>query len=360
MEQTKILHIITTFDFGGAETLLKLIVNKQSENYDVTIAYLKGNGGLKTEINKNVRVIKIGLGVSTVINIRRLICREKPHIIHTHLGHADLLTMIGAIGLKGCYFSTMHNIWFKKGFKDYCFFAFYILFSHSIARNFKYIAISKSVYRHINRNFRVSRNRLRLIYNAIDLSNVDKPHLRTEKENNEVFQLLFVGRLTLQKNLFFLIRNFAVLLQEFPTLKLTLVGDGELKTELMQLVNDLGIEQQVAFEGYQSNPDEYFANADCFILTSIFEGFGLVILEAFRAGVPVLASNIEGPKELILSGENGLLFENNNADDFVLKFKRMYSSHQLRQQFVMNGARKLNYRFSISNYMHKLHDFYHS
>ena len=358
MEQNKILHVITTFDFGGAETLLKLIANQQAENHDVTICYLKGNGGLQTELSRNVKVINIGLGVATIMEIRRVILKQNPDIIHTHLGHADLLTMIAAAGLKGRYFTTMHNIWFKKGIKDYFFFGFYFLFSHSIARNFKYIAISKSVYKHIHRSFRVSGNRLKLIYNAIDLSKRTGLCVR-EKHDNETFHLLFVGRLTLQKNLFFLIKNFSILIHEFPHLKLTLVGDGELKNELMQFVKKLGVEHRVIFEGYQPNPDRYFATADCFVLTSIFEGFGLVILEAFRAGVPVLAPDIEGPKELIASGENGLLFESNNSVDFIQKFKQMYSSDLLRQQLAKNGAKKLDHQFSISSYMDQLYEFYH-
>jgi glycosyltransferase involved in cell wall biosynthesis len=358
MARIKILHIITTFDFGGAETLLKLIANQQSQNHSVTIGYLKGNGGLKAKLSENIKVVKIGLGLSTIVRIRNLVRQKKPDIIHTHLGHADLLTMIAVVGLKGRYFSTIHNIWFKKGIKDYFFFGFYFLFSHSFARKFKYVAISKSVYRHVYRNFRVPASRLRLIYNAIDLSNVTKSYVEAENRVNETFHVLFVGRLTLQKNLFFLIKNFSLLLKELTNLKLTLVGDGELKNELMQLVKDLDIEHRVRFEGYQSNPDKYFAAADCFVLTSIFEGFGLVILESFRAGVPVLAPNIEGPMELITSGENGLLFESNNSDDFILKFKQMYSSRQLRQQFVMNGTKKLGHQFSILNYMHQLHNFY--
>jgi glycosyltransferase involved in cell wall biosynthesis len=358
MEQIKILHIITTFDFGGAETLLKLIANHQSDNHDVTIGYLKGDGSLRSQLKTNISVIKFGLGISTVVTVRKYIRKKKPDIIHTHLGHADLLTMVSAVGLKGRYFSTMHNIWFKKEIKDYFFFGLYILFSHSLARRFKYIAISKTVYRHVNRNFRIPENRVRLIYNAIDISNLNRPAKKIEKNADKHFNVLFVGRLTLQKNLFFLLENFAELTKEILNLKLILVGDGELKNQLVHYAQKIGIEKHVSFEGYQANPDSFFSIADCFVLTSLFEGFGLVILEAFRAGVPVLAPDIEGPKELIVSGENGLLFESNNSEDFKLKFKKMHSSYDLRKNFADKAMQTLTQEFSISNYIDRLYSYY--
>lgn len=337
--------------------LLKLVANRQAQNHEVVICYLKGKAALSKELAEGIRIKQAQLGPLVMFRIRKLIKEFKPDIVHTHLGHADLITMFAAVGMKGRYFSTMHNIWFKKGLKDYLFFFFYTLFCHTTAKKFRFIAISQSVYTHLRKNFRLPQRRVKVIYNAIDTSRCYNQAITGDIKKPGQFTLLFIGRLTLQKNLPFLLENFSILLKEQPDLRLILLGDGELRQQLENLAAQLGIQEKISFAGYQSDPERYLASADCLVLTSLFEGFGIVILEAFRSGIPVLVPAIEGPKELIKSGYNGLLFESQNSEDFRDKFKQLYLSKELRANMATNGLRELP-DFSIDKYIEKLHLYY--
>lgn len=104
--------------------------------------------------------------------------------------------------------------------------------------------------------------------------------------------LLFVGRFEKEKNLKMLVRSFLVLLEKYPQAGLVLVGDGSEKIELERYVKKHGIIDQVVFEGWQDSMLEYYQSADVLVVSSWYEGFGLVIAEALMAGCPVVSTNV--------------------------------------------------------------------
>jgi glycosyltransferase involved in cell wall biosynthesis len=341
-----VLHIITSFGYGGAETLLINLAKLHVEFYEVTIVVLKNKTELAQCLDKRVKLIVLEQNRNKTVQIRRLIKQLAPAIVHTHLGHADLYTMLASTFLKGRYFSTMHNIWFKKNYKDYFFFGAYLLLLHSIAKKFKVISISKSVHNHVRKIFRLSNERNLLVYNAINTSRLQP----REEHLGKRFNVLFIGRLTKQKNLPLLIAASTRLSKQIPELKVSIVGDGEMEMELRQLAIHLKVERIVSFYPTTENVGQYFTKADCFVLPSIFEGFGLVILEAFYCKVPVVASNIEGPKELIEHGVNGLLFESGNVNELIEKVLKVYRDNELGQQMAQAAYHTVKDSFLIEQY----------
>src|SRR5258706_15539897 len=113
-----ICHIITAFGFGGAEKLLVDLINIQSKNHAVHVVYLKGEPLLKTMLTSPVQLHKTDLDFRCAGRLRRFIKMLKPDVIHTHLGHADLIGLWACRGLNVKRFCTMHNIWFKWNWKD--------------------------------------------------------------------------------------------------------------------------------------------------------------------------------------------------------------------------------------------------
>jgi len=119
--------------------------------------------------------------------------------------------------------------------------------------------------------------------------------------------ILGVGRLVTQKDFPTLIKAFAKLRAERPA-RLMILGEGNQRPELETLVQDLGIETDVALPGFVENPYAYMAKASVFVLSSIFEGFGNVVAEALAAGTPVVSTDCEsGPAEILANGEYGKL-----------------------------------------------------
>ena len=117
-----------------------------------------------------------------------------------------------------------------------------------------------------------------------------------------------VGRLDEIKRQDLLIRAFGAVRARFPEVHLLLVGDGPRRDELRGLAEGLGLSDCVHFTGYQAEPEKSLQAMDLFALTSRSEGMPLSVLEAWAAGLPVVASRVGGLPELIEHGQTGLLF----------------------------------------------------
>jgi len=130
-----------------------------------------------------------------------------------------------------------------------------------------------------------------------------------------------IGRLTKQKNFSLLISAFNEILKKYPEYILIILGDGEKKSEILKLIKTLGIENKVHLVGFQKNVYQYLIKADCFVLSSLWEDPGFVLLEAGLSNTTVISSNCKnGPQEILDNENNGYLFKNNDLNDFLKKF----------------------------------------
>ena len=130
-----------------------------------------------------------------------------------------------------------------------------------------------------------------------------------------------IGRLTKQKNFSLLISAFNEILKKYPEYILIILGDGEKKSEILKLIKTLGIENKVHLIGFQENVYQYLIKADCFVLSSLWEDPGFVLLEAGLSNTTVISSNCKnGPQEILDNENNGYLFANNDLNELLKKF----------------------------------------
>ena len=131
--------------------------------------------------------------------------------------------------------------------------------------------------------------------------------------------LISIGRLTKQKNFELLINFFYKISFKYSKFELVIIGEGEDELKLKNLSKKLNIEKKVHFLGYQKNIFKYLKNAECFILTSLWEDPGFVIVEAALSNIPIISSNCpNGPEEII--EKNGYLFQNDSLENLLKKF----------------------------------------
>ena len=349
-----IIHIITAFGIGGAEKLLLNTINEQVKTNHVHLIYLKPLNKLGHLLDKRVVVKNIPLSIFTVYRLTRYFKRVHPEIIHTHLSHADMLGILASLRIKTKVFCTIHNIYFKKNWIDAFLFQMYrTLFK---LKKIYVISISKSVESHVVSNLKQKKEHSFLLYNAI-------PSIKSQNHKTtgiKITRLLFVGRLEKQKSVHTLLNAVNILIKSNPSLKvkLTIVGEGSLRKSLEQRTKELQIEELVEFVGSQKAPAPYFSSSDIFVLPSIWEGFGIVILEAFRAKLPVVASNIEGPSELIQDKVNGLLFEKGNAIELSKKIGSLILDKNKRHFLGENGYKSFTEKYHIKNYVEELNRLY--
>jgi len=139
----------------------------------------------------------------------------------------------------------------------------------------------------------------------------------------EVFRFVNVGRLSRQKGQDILLRALAIARPDLPPVHLTLVGDGPEESALRSLCTELGLDDLVTFAGYSSDPAPHLRAADCFVLASRWEGFGVVLVEALQFGLPLLATNCDfGPADVVTDPRIGELVAPDSPEALAEGLKR--------------------------------------
>lgn len=144
---------------------------------------------------------------------------------------------------------------------------------------------------------------------------------------------LFAGRFLHEKGLSRMLEAWKIVVDKRPDWTLRLVGEGELKEELVRLSKTLGIENNVVFAETTKNIVAEYCDVSLFLLTSRFEGFGLVLVEAMQCGVPCVSFDCPyGPADIIDNGHDGILVENGNVEEFATAVLKLINADELRRE----------------------------
>ena len=166
--------------------------------------------------------------------------------------------------------------------------------------------------------------------------------------------LLFVGRIAEKKGLSFLIRAISEVRTDYPNMRMTIVGDGRIRTDLEALTNKLDLSAIIEFKGSVENealPD-YLRRADIFVIPSIVdalgdqEGLPVVLLEAAACGVPIIATNVGGITDFVTDNETGLLVEPESVDQLANAIRRLSADDRLRARLSQAGRALVEEKFS--------------
>ena len=255
--------------------------------------------------------------VLTFFKLLNLINKEKPDYIIAHLLTSLPIFLTLIITNKTKVIIRISGLP-KLNFIRYI---FWKLFSKKI---YRVTCPTTSTYEYLKKTNIFDKNKLFVLRDPIIQLNeflIKKnekiENLKIEKNN----LIIGIGRLTRQKNFILLIRAFKKILIKYPHYHLILLGEGEQKKMLTKEIKKLKIQEKILFLGYQKNVYKYLLNSDCFILTSLWEDPGFVILEAALSNTLIISSNCpNGPNEILSNGQNGFLFQNNNLSDLLNKF----------------------------------------
>jgi len=188
------------------------------------------------------------------------------------------------------------------------------------------------------------KDKIRVIYNGIDLSNIPQKK-RADHHRKNTFTLINLGRLEKQKNQQFLIYLAKELKNRGLTLKISIGGDGRLKEELRNKISELGVEDMVELAGFIEHPIDFISKGDVFMLSSLWEGFGYVLAEAALCKKPIVAFNVSSNPELVIDSETGFLVERNNVPDFANAIEKLYRNPELSQQMGEKGFEHVSTNF---------------
>lgn len=184
--------------------------------------------------------------------------------------------------------------------------------------------------------------KINICYNMINEISINKS--KTEILNYERQYILMVARFDVRsKDFVTLINAYHHLSQELKRqYSLVLVGDGPDLLAIQQYVNKLGEQDNIYFAGLQSNPYKWMNNARVFVLSSKWEGFGLVITEALACDCAIISSDcIAGPRDILANGKYGLLFDVGDEENLKQHLVRMLTDEQLRQEFKKQARERV-------------------
>lgn len=206
------------------------------------------------------------------------------------------------------------------------------------------IVPSKGISRHLIDEFNMPANKIAVINNPVvtdNLKELSKERvIHTWLTKKDVPVILSVGVIDIQKDPITLLRAFSLLQKQIKT-RCIFLGDGPMLEELKKLAKDLRINEDVAFLGFEKNPFKFMANADVLVLSSIYEGFGNVIVEAMACGCPVVSTRCpHGPEEIITDGINGLLSHVGNVEALANNMLRILKDDTLKKSLIENGYRR--------------------
>lgn len=360
----RLLHVITALDRGGAENhLVELVSEQRRLGADVIIVYLQGDGywchtmetkkvkclHLKGSSKNPFKLLKASFKLASLIRI------WNPDVIHAHLPPAELTAYFALLislsssslviskHLDGSFFSGSYQrseTWLGS-----------IVGSLIINRSKAVICISKAVINYVNSSYRYKNheNKVKLIYYGIDCVPFEVAKVASSLNySGQIFTLGTVARLVPQKSIETLLYAFLTFKSNASSpVRLRIAGDGPLRAKLQNLAIDLGINQDVEWCGKIENVPAFMASLDVFSLTSLYEGLGLVMLEAMAAGLPVVASSISAIPEIVVNNQTGLLVPPGDHVAFSNAFFRLYSDPHYRQSLGISGHERLVTYFSI-------------
>lgn len=359
----KILYCITGLGIGGAEAVTIAIVNRMViRGHQVALMYLTGENKQDGRIDRKVQVIGLRM-TKTLVGLlkaqrktRQFIQEWCPDVVHGQMVHANLFCRMLRLHCKiPLLICTEHSNNIEGRLRMWM----YRLtdFLSDVNTN-----VSEEATRFFIQQKAFSVSKSRTVYNGIDLRKFvvcsEKREIIRRQHGIEKGDFLFlnVGRLTPAKDQRTLISAFQGVVMKYPTVKLLIVGEGELREELEQQISHLNLEQQVILAGNQQHVEVYYNAADCFVLSSAWEGFPMVLLEAMSCGLPVVTTNLGGCIEAVNYIE--YMVKPRDTEALFLKMRQVYEMTKAERETLGRKNREKVLRFDIEQICQQWLDIY--
>lgn len=361
MMPIRVLHIIGNLRSGGAQMCLKHIVENNDDPEIEHYIYPLRSQQIDIPIaGQIIRLPYRNYDPRKFFAIMSLCKKYKINIIHAHL-HKPI---IGALAAR--FFMNVpvivheHGSIAIEGFQ-YSLYRFMLRLLKSKAGLF--IAVSKSAAGLLNRCSGVQPERIRIVYNAVDLSKfIPRPEVRESLRrefhfNAEDHVIGYVGRLSYEKGPDILLNAFSLLVQKNPNYRLVFLGEGHLLESLQKQVKDTGLEDRVFFAGFRENVAEIMNILDVAAITSRKDAFPLTPLEFMSMKVPLVSCDVSGLAEIVQNEHNALVPRENTPTYICECIERLTADRALKERLVENASACVQ-NFSIPRLVGHVNEIY--
>lgn len=338
----KVLHLLNSDRFSGAENVVCQIISMFKNELDIEMVYCSRDGQIREVLNER-NISFVSVDDLTVKEVKRVLKEVTPDVIHAHDMRASFIAALscGRIPL----ISHIHNNAFdSRGISLKS-----IAYLYAAFKSKHIFWVSKSSFSgYFFCKFFIKKSEV--LYNVIDINTLyEKMKLDSNKYD---YDIVYIGRLTYQKNPQRLFNVLKLVVDKRPYTKIAIIGTGELDAEIKKLCLELQLNDNVCFFGHLNNPLKVLHDSKVMLMTSRWEGTPMCALEAMALGVPIVSTKTDGLCELIEQGKNGYLCNNNDdIEKYILKLLDNSELQKSCSNNAYNKALKIN---DIENYKKNL------
>ena len=360
INKIKIVYVIPWLKLGGAERfLLNLLKKIDKDKFEVSLVCLH-----KVEDNSQYRGQLIDWGVkffdfnkknkwdfSPLFKLIKLLRQERPDIIHTQLFLGDFFGRLAAklLGIK-VVVGGERNLNISEGFIKQ------VLKILTAFITTKHVAITEAVKYFVIKKEGAKKEKVVVIPTGVDLEKFQEGAQARDYARVKII-IGSMGRLMEQKGH----RNLIVAMSliEGTDIECRIAGEGEKREEYEKLIKDLHIEKKVKLLGWQADARNFYESIDIFVMPSNWEGLGTAVLEAGATGLPVVASRVDGIKEVIENRNNGLLFSKGNYKELARKLALLIDNPSGRERLGTNLKITVEDKYDINKIVKEYEKLYY-
>jgi len=341
----KVLHLLRSDNFSGAENVACQIIDLFRDE-PVEMVYCSPDGNISQTLKAN-NITFWPMKRFSIREVQRVVREYKPDLIHAH----DISAAVAAALTAGkarivSHMHVNHHSMRNANLRTFLYLACAMRFEHIFW-------VSKSSLQNYRfKNFISGKSSI--LYNIVDQDRIFRS--AAQDSNTYDHDIIYLGRLTFQKNPTRLLRVLRLAVQEKPDIKISIVGNGDLLDEAKNLSTELRLDNNVIFWGFKSNPLKMLQDAKVLILTSRYEGTPMCALEAMALGVPIVSTPTDGMVDLIENGVTGYLSDDDT--DIAKKIVELISDNRKHLQFANNSRQRFNCLNDIKAYKNELKKVY--
>ena len=342
----KVVFLTPTLAGGGAEkvflTLASCFQEYAQSQFDVLLVALSGQGVLRSHVSDCVNFTDLHSRRArySLWRLWSFCQREQPDVVVASMQASVVFAIVS-------FFLTKKPKYVVRLENPYTFDVRKMnvinrhLYRYALKKCDAIITLSDGMTTDLLQSVSIRKEKVHKIYNPIDIQKV-KTDARLATDSPMVSPAIVAcGRLTEQKGFSYLIKALPLIHAKIPGVHLYILGDGEERESLGALATEQGIDVYVHLLGFVPNPYSFMAKADVFALSSIWEGFGNVLVEAMASSVPVVSTDCPtGPAEILDGGRYGLLVEKCNPEALANAVIEMLASAERRQQYRQRALQR--------------------
>jgi len=360
----RILHIDSEKGFGGGQRQVIFLIRELKKEEKITQALAASPG---SEIEKHVLAMNVSVlpleqrndaDIFSAMRLAKYAKEFQPDIIHTHTARSLSMTWLARtilrMGRPPVIINTRRVAFPLKG-----------PMARSKYRNGAdfHIAISNACHDQIVQAG-VSPQRTAIIPDGIEIpESINREETRKKlialtgfEERNLIIGAS--GNLFPVKRFDWLVDAVSMARKDVPNVRLVLFGDGECRREIENIIKKSGQDEAIHIAGHVDRPERFFAGLDIFAMPSRDEGLGTSLIDAMARGVPLLASNTSGIKDVVQENVNGLMFDPDSPDDLVAKLSMLAGNAELRRSLSDKGPAIAAEKFNITDISRKILEYY--